>query len=145
MGRLFDTCMGMQIYPAKLNKFFSNRILFSWFSFFEGGVVMEFLHWNDWRPTAFSPYLKTSFPPLKLQLYEIEGGTLTRDFVVGKDLLESSPALQEMRDQKFLSENSLSRIFTHTVNGNPKPFKEGLKSFMRMTNRIHDLAWLNTN
>ena len=75
-----------------------------------------------------------------IAMYKIEGGTLTGDFVVGKDLLESSPALQEMRDQKFLSENSLSRIFTHTVNGNPKPFKEGLKSFMRITNRVRDLT-----
>lgn len=73
-------------------------------------------------------------------MYESEGGSLTQDLVVGKDLLESSPDLQERRDQQFLLENCLSRIFSHTVNGNPKPFKEGLNSFIRITNRIHDLA-----
>lgn len=72
-------------------------------------------------------------------MYHCEGGTLTQDFVLGRDLLESSPNLQERRDQQFLSENCISRIFSHTVNDNPKPFKEGVKSFVRITNRIHDL------
>lgn len=48
-------------------------------------------------------------------MYESEGGSLTQDFVVGNDLLESSPDLQERRDQQFLLENCLSRIFSHTV------------------------------
>ena len=72
-------------------------------------------------------------------MYQCEGGTLTQDLVVGKDLLESSPTLQERRDKQFLSENCISRIFLHAVNDNPKPFKAGLKSFIRITNRIHDL------
>lgn len=72
-------------------------------------------------------------------MYQCEGDTLTQDFVVGEDLLESSPTLQERRDQQFLSENCISRIFSHTVNDNPKPFKAGLKSFIRITNRVHDL------
>lgn len=72
-------------------------------------------------------------------MYQGEGGTLTQDFLVGKDLLESSSTLQDRRDQQFLSENCISRIFSHAVNDNPKPFKAGLKSFIRITNRMHDL------
>ena len=46
----------------------SNSALMKCCSLFEGGEVMEFLHWNACRPTAFSLYLSTLYPLLKLQL-----------------------------------------------------------------------------
>ena len=40
--------------------------------------------------------------------------------------------MQERRDKQFLSENCISRIFSHAVNDNPKPFKAGLKTLSEL-------------
>jgi hypothetical protein len=73
-------------------------------------------------------------------MYEGEGGSLTRDFIVGTDLLDYSPALQKKRDQLFLENNCISRIFSNSVNDSPKPFKEGLKDFIKLTYRLQDMS-----
>lgn len=67
-----------------------------------------------------------------VRMFEAQGGQLQREWRVGRDLLTADRARQQ-RKRLFLERHSFENIFTALVGGNPQPFKNGFKYFMRLT------------
>lgn len=68
-----------------------------------------------------------------MSMYEAQGGRLQKEWNVGRDLLSGDERRQHLRVELFNQRFSFEDIFTATVNQDPKPFKEGLSYFMRLT------------
>lgn len=68
-----------------------------------------------------------------IAMFEAQGGRLQRQWRVGSDLLSEDPVRQQRREHLFYENHSFETIFTSVVGGNTKPFKNGLKFFMRLT------------
>ena len=67
-----------------------------------------------------------------VRMFEAQGGQLQREWRVGQDLQTGNNARQQ-RKRFFLERHSFEDIFTALVGGNPQPFKNDLKYFMRLT------------
>ena len=68
-----------------------------------------------------------------VRMFEAQGGQLQRECRVGQDLLSGDDVRQQQREQLFFEKYSFEDIFTALVGGNTKPFKSGLKYFMKLT------------
>lgn len=68
-----------------------------------------------------------------VRMFEAQGGQLQRECRVGQDLLSGDDVRQQQREQLFFEEYSFEDIFTALMGGNTKPFKSGLKYFMKLT------------
>ena len=68
-----------------------------------------------------------------VRMFEAQGGQLQREWRVGRDLLTGDNHARQQRKRFFLERHSFENIFTALVSGNPQPFKNGLKYFMRLT------------
>lgn len=68
-----------------------------------------------------------------VRMFEAQGGQLQRECRVGQDLLSGDDVRQQQREQLFFEKHSFEDIFTALMGGNTKPFKNGLKYFMKLT------------
>lgn len=68
-----------------------------------------------------------------VHMFEAQGGHLQQKWRVPRDLVSGKKNCQQQRKHLFLERHSFEDIFAALVGGNPQPFKNGLKYFMRLT------------